>query len=100
MLQIKKQKRIHILSGLYAALFLSGCYTKSEVGRISHQERTLGFDEGVAHRIRKEEHERQLRLAEKGTSERYYQVPVPAYTNAEGVRIEAHELSIKILTED
>ena len=101
-----------LLGGILSALALSSCgYTARDLQKAKDHAYQRGVAAGRAAIVRKEYHDEQearentYMTGENGhpllpplpVKRRYYEIPVPAHTAADGVRIEAHTQNIEVI---
>lgn len=89
---------------LVLLLPLSGCAAFGlQTGSQVYKRQQAAYQKGVAagrvHTVRQEYHRREMEkeLPPPPVPKKYYRIPVPAHTNSEGVRVEAHEVTLEIV---
>lgn len=88
---------------LAAPLFVSSCSlvgipTREDLRRVEKSSFERGFADGRAAEVRRRYHEEQEKIAGETppTPARYYEVSMPAHTASDGVKIEAHKLTLAV----
>lgn len=88
---------------LAAPLFISSCSlvgipTREDLRRAERSAFEKGLADGRAAEVRRRYHEEQEESARETppTPVRYYEVSMPAHTASDGVKIEAHNLTLSI----
>ena len=99
---MKKTRMIRGVA-LAAPLFVSSCSmvgipSKDDLRRVEKSSFERGFADGRAAEVRRRYHEEQEQLAGETPPPpvRYYEVAMPAHTASDGVKIEAHKLTLAI----
>lgn len=67
-----------------------GLYRPKDLINEARIARARGIDEGRATELRRQELIRELELTKPQSSSEYYELPIPAYTNTDGVQIAPH----------
>ena len=105
-------RRLILLGGFLSTLVLSNCgYTARDFKKAQDHAYQRGVAAGRAAIVRQDYHAEQkarestYNLGEDGNpllpplpvKRRYYEIPIPAYTAEDGVRIEAHTQNIEVI---
>ena len=88
-------KRISHITICLMPLFWVGCSSVSSKGSYRR-----GFEEGKASEVKRaywEEKRAEQETPEIPPEHRYYEIPVPAHTTADGVIIESHSRHVEIV---
>jgi len=88
---------------LAAPLFVSSCSlfgipTREDLRRVEKSSFERGLADGRAAEVRRRYHEEQQKMAGETPPPpvRYYEVSMPAHTASDGVKIEAHKLTLAV----
>jgi len=87
------------ISNLCSSCSLVGLHTGRQLREKSTQLYQRGLREGAAREVRKSFHEKQRERErpEPPPKIEYYPIPVPAHISEDGVKIEAHTVTIPII---
>jgi hypothetical protein len=87
------------LLGLLSSCSTLGLYTTSDLKDAETKAVRRGVQQGRAFEARASLMQDQAELEKPRPESNYYEVPVPAHVNSDGVRIEAHKKTVKIVTQ-
>ncbi len=87
------------LSGLLTNCSLVGLHTKGDLKEAVQKAEQRGLQQGRSIEARSSYLENQAKLEKPQPDYRYYQIPVPAHTAEDGVKIEQHDRTFEITTQ-
>lgn len=87
------------LTGLLTSCSLVGLHTKGDLDKAVQKAQQRGLQQGRSIEARSSYLEDQAELEKPQPDYNYYRIPVPAHTASDGVKIEQHDRTLKIVTQ-